>query len=281
MGWETQRTARVEEVAAHYQHLGGFSPFNRFTEEQAGALSRELASRGVDLPVWVGYRHWAPYVKEVMAGISREGCRRLLAVIMAPHQSTVSWDWYLKVVGEALDPLGEAAPQVKFLDPWWRHPGFVEAWAERVREALAGWEPGRAARAELIFTAHAIPHAIARTGPYTQQFEETASAVARRLERPFTLAYQSGPENPAIPWTDPDICEVMRQRAKSGRDFVAAPVGFLCDNVEVLYDLDIAARQIAQAQGSGFVRAGTVGTHPRFIGMLADLVVERIGRTRI
>lgn len=280
LGRDTQRSARVEEVAAHYRHLGGFSRFNEFTSAQAEALRAELARRGEALPVYAGYRHWAPYVRDVMADAARRGHRRLLAVVLAPHQSTVSWDWYLKVVEEARDPLGAAAPEVRYLDPWWVHPGFVSACAERIREAAAVWEPARAGKAELVFTAHAIPHAIARTGPYVRQFAETAEAVAKRLERPFSLAYQSGPESPAIPWTGPDICDVIREKGKKGRDFLVAPVGFLCDNVEVLYDLDVAARKEAVSRGAGFSRAGTVGTHPAFIGMLADLICEKLGSAK-
>lgn len=278
LGRDTQRTARVEEVAAHYRHLGGFSRFNEFTAAQGEALHAELSRRGLDLPVHAGYRHWNPYIKDVMADLAARGHRRLLAVVLAPHQSTVSWDWYLKVVAEARDPLGAGAPEVAYLDPWWTHDGFVTACADRIREALSAWEPGRAARAGLVFTAHAIPHAIARTGPYVHQFAETAEAVAERLGRPFSLAYQSGPEKPAIPWTGPDIAEVIREKGAKGMDFIVAPVGFLCDNVEVLYDLDVAARSEAESRGSGFARAGTVGTHPRFIGMLADLIVERMRR---
>lgn len=280
LGRDTQRAARVEEVAAHYRHLGGFSRFNEFTAAQGEALRAELARRGLPLPVHAGYRHWRPSLREVVADLAGRGHRDVLAVVMAPHQSTVSWDWYLKVVEEARDPLGPDAPRVTYLDPWWTRDGFVTACADRIREAMAGWGPARAAGAELVFTAHAIPHAIARTGPYVRQFTETAEAVAKRIERPFSLAYQSGPENPAIPWTGPDICEVIREKGKKGTDFVVAPVGFLCDNVEVQYDLDVAARKEAESRGAGFARAAMVGTHPAFIGMLADLICEKCGSAK-
>lgn len=278
LGRDAGRETRAAEVSAHYARLGGFSPFNARTEEQAAALAEALAARGLPLPVHSGYRHWRPHVKDVMAAMARAGHRRILVVVMAPHQSTVSWDWYLKVVGEARAALGDEAPAVAVLDPWWTHPGFVAAWADRVREALAGWPAARAARAEIVFTAHAIPQAIARTGPYVRQFRETAEAVAAALGRPFHVAYQSGPEEPSIPWTEPDIRAFLRARAAPGRDFVAAPVGFLCDNVEVLYDLDVAARAEAESRGAGFARARTVETHPAFVGMLADLVAARAAR---
>lgn len=275
LGRNPARAARVEEVAAHYRQLGGYSQFNRYTGEQAAALGQALRERGLDLPVRAGFRHWNPYVKEVLAGMALEGMRKVLAVILAPHQSTVSWDWYVKVVGEALDPLGAEAPEVAYLDPWWKEKGFVEANAARIVEALSAWDPVRRARAEILFTAHAIPRAIARTSPYERQFQETALAVSSKLGRPFSLAYQSGPDEPASPWTGPDIGAFLQERAGPGMDFVVSPVGFLCDNVEVLYDLDVAARGIAEGRGSGFLRAGTVGTHPAFIGMLADRIAAR------
>ncbi|MBI4230837.1 MAG: ferrochelatase [Planctomycetes bacterium] len=275
LGRNPARAARVEEVTAHYAHLGGFSPFNRHTDGQVAALGAALRERGIDVPVRAGYRHWRPYIRDGIAALASEGARRVLAVVLAPHQSSISWDWYLKVVAESLDPLGKKAPEVAYLDPWWAQEGFVEACAGRVREALAGWPAARSEKAELIFTAHAIPSAIARTSPYERQFRETSEAVARRLARPFSVAYQSGPDEPTIPWTGPDICDVMRERARPGRDFVLAPVGFLVDNVEILYDLDVAARREAESRGAGFVRAGAVGTHPAFIGMLADRIAAR------
>ena len=268
LGRNPGRADRVEEVAAHYRHLGGFSPFQRGTEVQAAALEGSLRNLGFPLPVFCAYRHWTPYVKDVLAGLARSGRRRVLAVVMAPHQSSVSWDWYLKVVAEGLEPLGASAPEVAFLDPWWDHPGFVEACAARVAEVLM---PG----AELLFTAHAIPEALARTSPYRKQFRETAEAVAGRLGMPFSLAYQSGPGEASAPWTGPDIVEHLEEHAAPGKNFVTAPVGFLVDNVEVLYDLDVAARKAAQAKGAGFARAPSVGTHRAFIGMLATRIAVR------
>ena len=179
LGDNPARNARVEEVSAHYRHLGGFSPFNEATYAQARALEQALG-----IPVFTGFRHWAPYVKDVVSDLAAKGHRCLLAVILAPHQSSVSWDWYIKVVHEALDPLGKSAPEVAFLDPWWAHPKFVEAVSDRVLERLAAWPEARAQKAELVFTAHAIPEALARTSPYERQFRETAEAVAKRLGRP-------------------------------------------------------------------------------------------------
>jgi ferrochelatase len=275
LGNHPARAARVAEVAKHYHELGGLSPFNELTLAQASALEASLRAKGHAIPVVCGFRHWRPYVKDVLATLAREGKRRLLAVIMAPHQSSVSWDWYVKVVAESLDALGKDAPEIAFLDPWWTNAGFVDACAERVTEALAPWEPARRERARLVFTAHAIPNAIARTAPYVKQFQETAALIAKKLGRSHEVAFQSGPSDASIPWTGPDVCDFLQERAAPGTDWVLAPIGFLCDNVEILYDLDVESRKVAEAKGSGLVRARTVGTHPRFIEMLASLVAAR------
>jgi ferrochelatase len=279
LGKSAAREKRVQEVAEHYKHLGGFSPFNALTFDQAKKLEAALAERGLALPVVAGMRHWKPYVQEALVDLKARGCSRPLAVIMAPHQSTVSWDWYIKVVGEAEDALGAGAPAVVgYLDPWWTHEGFVAANAERIRAATQGWSKERVAEAALVFTAHAIPFAVQRTAPYEQQFKESAAAIARSLGKAeWTIAYQSQPGDSAIPWSKPSAVEVIDELAKKGaKDVLLSPIGFLCDHVEVLYDLDVEAKERAKALGVGYTRAETVGSHPRFIAMLADLIAARV-----
>ncbi len=280
LGKSAAREKRTVEVAEHYKHLGGFSPFNALTLDQAKKLEAALAERGVAIPVVAGMRHWNPYVQQAMAALGERGCKKPLAVIMAPHQSTVSWDWYIKVVGEAEEALGASSPKVVgYLDPWWANEGFVTANVERIREAVAGWSRERFARASLVFTAHAIPLAVQRTAPYEKQFRETAAAIARGLEKAeHRIAYQSQPGDSAIPWSTPAAISVIaEEHAKGVKDVVLSPIGFLCDHVEVLYDLDVEARDKAGALGVTYTRAGTVGSHPRFIAMLADLIAARVG----
>ncbi len=267
LGKDPKRAARVKEVAAHYREIGGFSPFNELTFRQAEALQTALAQRGLKLPVRAGMRHWSPWIKDVVADIAKAGQKRTLAVVLAPHQSAVSWDWYLKVVSEACAAAADA-PSVDYVDPWPTHPGFVKAVADGLRAH---------ADAALIFTAHAIPSAIADKSPYARQFQDTAAAVARELGRPdYHCAYQSQASDSTVAWTRPDINDLIRDLAKQGvRKVVVSPIGFLCDHVEVLYDLDVAARRTAKEAGIGFTRAATVGSHPAFIGMLADLITAR------
>ncbi|MDE0012741.1 MAG: ferrochelatase [Candidatus Poribacteria bacterium] len=269
---ESQRE-RVKDISAHYVKLGGFSPFNKLTFEQATALEIALQKRDLSLPVYAGFRHWTPYLKEVIAEIAQKGHRKILGIIMAPHQSQVSWEWYQQTVAEGIDAVDDEKPMIDYLDPWYTHRGYVDAIAEIIKTACGN----KLERAELVFTAHAIPQLAADTSPYTQQFGKTGEAVAQEIGKTrFGLAYQSAVENSPIPWTEPDINDWIKARKAEGVDtVVASPIGFLCDHVEVLYDLDIEATETAAACGVDFIRAGTVGSHPKFINMLANFVYEK------
>ena len=263
---------RVKDISAHYVKLGGFSPFNELTFKQADALETALQARNLPLPVYAGFRHWNPYLKEVIAEMAQKGHRKILGIIMAPHQSKVSWEWYQQEVKKGIDAVDGEKLTVDYLDPWYTHKGYVGAIAEIIETACGD----RLERAELVFTAHAIPQAAADTSPYTQQFEKTGEAVAKQIGKTrFGLAYQSEVENSPIPWTQPDINDWLKAQKEEGIDtVVASPIGFLCDHVEVLYDLDIEAIETAEACGIDFIRAGTVGDHPKFINMLADFVCQ-------
>ena len=269
---ESQRE-RVKDISTHYIKLGGFSPFNELTFKQADALQDALQARNLSLPVYAGFRHWTPYLKEVIAEMAQKGHRKILGIIMAPHQSKVSWEWYQQTVKKGIAAVDGEQPTIDYLDPWYTHTGYVGAIAEIIETAGSD----KLERAELVFTAHAIPQAAADTSPYTQQFEKTGETVAQEIGKTqFSFAYQSEVENSPIPWTQPDINDWLKARKAEGVDTViASPIGFLCDHVEVLYDLDIEAAETAEACGIDFIRAGTVGAHPKFINMLADFVSEK------
>ncbi len=271
---------RIREVAAHYRHFGGVSPFTYFSQKQAGALEMALEEAGVRIPVYTGYRFWTPYVRETLAEMGRRGLRRALGVILAPHRTKISWEAYRGAVASAREELGGAAPETAFLEtPWHRRPGFIDAVAGRVRQAAAegeGGERGAMGGARVIFTAHSIPVSMARTSAYAEEFRETATLAARRLGlEEHRVGFQSSPDAPPGTWLGPDVKDVIREAAAEGADAVLlVPVGFLCDHVEVLFDLDIEAREAAEEAGLAFCRAPTVGTHPAFIGMLRDLVLD-------
>ena len=201
--------------------------------------------------------------------------RRALGFVLAAQRCEASWDRYLLNVEEARERIGPAAPVVEYLGEWHAHPLFIEAAADRVADALARLEPVARDRAQLIFTAHSIPAAMAAASPYVEQLRESARLIADRLEaREWTLAFQSRSGSPRDPWLEPDVCDVLRSLRSHAA--VVAPIGFICDHVEVLYDLDIEAARVAREAGVAMVRAATVGEHPRFIEMIAALIRERL-----
>jgi protoporphyrin/coproporphyrin ferrochelatase len=266
--------ARLEDVVHHYEAIGGRSPLNALTRRQAAALADALAARGLALPVWVGMRNWHPFLHETLAEMKDRGRRRAVAVILSSLQTEASWARYVDDVAAARDKVGADAPEVVFAPAWADHPRFVDAMADRTRAALAQVEPARRASTRLVFTAHSVPVAMAAGSPYAAQLEATARAVAARLGRGgWSVAYQSRSGSPRDPWLEPDVSDVIRAFAREGaRDLVVVPVGFVCDHVEVLYDLDVEARRVAEAAGVGFHRAPAANDHPDFIAMLADLV---------
>ena len=283
-GHNPARRDRIETVASHYAELGGFSDFNSHTEQQARALAAELAQRGVPLRVRCGFHHWRPYVRDVIADMRADGVCEVLVLVMAPHQSSVSWDLYLRIVGEGIEQAGKEAPQVTgVIDPWWNETGFIDAIADRL--ATAAHTAGVALTAPetaLLLTAHAIPEPVSRTAPYCRQVEETAALVGDRLGiSDYMVAYQSQPGDSAIPWTKPSLEEAIDAFAQAGKaTVVSTAIGFLCDNVEVLYDLGIGGKKRADDLGLDFVRAESVHDHPAFIHMLANRVQAKLHALR-
>src|SRR5579862_41294 len=262
---------RYEEVVHHYDLLGGRSPYNDLTLRQAAALRTELEKKGVHVPVSVGMRNWNPYVADAMRTLTEGGARRVLGFIMAAHRSEASFERYRTTVNDALAQLGEAALEVVYPQPWHDHPLFVTAVASRAREALSRLDPPERSSARLIFTAHSIPLAMANAGPYVEQLTQSARIVAADLGiDTWQFAYQSRSGSPRDAWLEPDIKETLRNL--DAKIAVVVPIGFLCDHVEVLYDLDIEAAQVARDAGIRMERAPTVGDHPLFIEMMASIV---------
>jgi ferrochelatase len=270
---------RYEQVVRNYEAVGGASPLNRITADQAGGLRALLRAGGPDLPVYVGMRHWDPFIAATLGRMAAEGRRRAAGIILAPHPSEASRDAYEREVGRALAGLGAAALRVDFAPPFFDHPLFVEAVADRIAGTRAAIPAARRDAAALVFTAHSVPARSPGASGYVAGLERTAALVAARIGAPaWRLAYQSRSGAPTDPWLEPDIAEVLRDLAASGaRDALVAPIGFVADHVEVLYDLDIAARAAAAAAGIAFHRAPTAGVHPKFLELLAVLVREAAG----
>ena len=272
---------RYEAVVHHYELIGGGSPLNALTFQQADALRAVLATAGPKLPVYVGMRCWTPYLADTLARMRADGVRDALGIVLAAHRSEASWQRYTVAVDAARATLGQEAPTVEYVAPWFDHPLFIEAVASRVEDALATFS-GASPRKEgigLLFTAHSIPLAMADDSPYVQQLETSCRLVAERLgNADWTLAYQSRSGSPRDPWLEPDVNQVIRALAGRGvRRLVLVPIGFVCDHVEVLYDLDIEAAATARSAGVETARAGTVKDHPAFIRMLAEVVRAHVG----
>ena len=279
---------RIDEVAHHYEQFGGVSPITELTMKQARALEAALRARGVPLPVDVGMRNWHPYLVDTLTTMSTRGVRRAIGILAAAQRTYSGCLQYKENVRDARAALsrnGSHDVEIVYVSDWHEHPGFVEANADQVRQAFERLPADKRDRARLIFTAHSVPTTMAAQYPYERQLRASAALIAnavfsdpRTLRVPptdWTLVYQSRSGRPGDPWLEPDVCEYLRAARAQGLDAaVLCPVGFLCDHVEVLYDLDVEAAQLCQESGIAMERASAVNVHPRFIDALADAVTD-------
>jgi ferrochelatase len=265
---------RVEEVVHHYEAVGGRSPLNDITLRQARALEDLFKQRGLPLPVYVGLRHSSPFIREALEKMIAGGVKRALGFILSSHETEASWKRYQDNVAEARREIGDRAPYIEFCPGWHAHPLFVQAWAEQIGAELAKLSEAKRSEAPLLFTAHSVPRAMAASSPYCEQLKESCSLVAGRLDHArWSLAYQSRSGNPREPWLEPDIAAALHGvAAKGATEVIVVPIGFVSDHVEVLYDLDIEAKQIAEKLGLKFFRASAPNDHPTFIRMMADVI---------
>ncbi len=278
---------RMLEVAEHYYHFGGASPINEQNRALIAALKQEFASAGVKLPIYWGNRNWHPLLPDTLQQMKADGRQRAIAFFTSVFSSYSGCRQYLENIAAAQQAVGQGAPTVDKLRAFFNHPGFIQPMVERSRDALAKVPAERRSAAQLIFTAHSIPLAMAQNCQYEAQFRESSRLVAEALSHEhWQVAYQSRSGPPSQPWLGPDIGEALDALAQStgGRgsrraDVVVVPIGFISDHMEVLYDLDEEARHKAQSLGLNFIRAGTVGTHPRFVRMIRELVDERVNET--
>ncbi len=272
---------RLLEVAEHYYHFGGKSPINDQCRELVAAIERELREHGLDLPVYWGNRNWHPLLPDTLRQMRADGVTRALAFMTSAYSSYSGCRQYRENVKAAQKAVGEGAPEVDKLRVFYNHPRYVEASAAEVREALAKIPGDRRASAELVFTAHSIPRSMADTSDYEKQLRETCRLVADALPiGEYRLVFQSRSGAPNQPWLEPDILDYLRSLPGRGvADVVIAPIGFISDHMEVLYDLDTEAKELAAELKLNLVRAATVGTHPTFVRMIRELVEERMNPT--
>ena len=272
---------RLLEVAEHYYQFGGVSPINEQNRALLAALAAELAAHGPSLPLYWGNRNWRPLLADTLRQMADDGVRHALAFFTSGFSSYSSCRQYLENIAAARQEVGPNAPQIDKLRAFFNHPGFIEPMAERVRAALEQIPDSRRAAAALLFTAHSIPQTMADTCRYEAQLREACRLVAGALDRSaWRLVFQSRSGPPTQPWLEPDVRDALRELAAAGqRDVVVAPIGFISDHLEVVFDLDTEAQQVARELGLNMIRAGAVGAHPTFVAMVRELVQERLGQT--
>lgn len=271
---------RLLEVAEHYYHYDGVSPINGQVRELIAALRPELDAHGVHLPIYWGNRNWHPLLTDTLKEMTQSGIKHALGVVLAAYSSYSSCRQYREDVERARQAAGSDAPAVDKMRVFYNHPDFIAANVARVRDALAQLPPEFRDAAHLAFTAHSIPMSMANQSRYESQLQETCALVAEALGWPperWRLVYQSRSGRPTDPWLEPDILDHLDSlHAQAVRAVVVHPIGFLSDHMEVLFDLDEEAKQRCDTRGMVMVRSATVGTHPRFVGMLRELIQERI-----
>lgn len=289
---------RLLEVARHYELLGGVSPINSQNRALLAALADELNAHGPPLPVYWGNRHWHPMLADTLRQMTEDGVRHALAFVASAFGSYPGCRQYVEDIERARREVGPGAPPIDKLRLFFNHPGFIEATVERVAAALSEIPVEKHSVARLLFTAHGIPVAMAERSPYLRQLRESCRLVAERLPpmvshgtsplplgegqgEGWDLVFQSRSGPPSQPWLEPDIRDHIRRlhEADGLERLVIAPIGFLAENMEVVYDLDVEVRQLCDELGVGMVRAAAVGNHPRFVSLIRELIVERLDPT--
>ena len=274
---------RIEEVAHHYELFDGVSPLTEITMRQAEGLRARLDAAGRPLPVYVGMRNWHPFLVDTLRSMHAAGARRAIGFIAAAHHSYSSCQQYRENVAGARAELRQhdgVDVDVTYVQSWFDHPLFIRANAEHVIAARDRVAAAVRDRARLVFTAHSIPMSMAARSQYRQQLESSARLVAAAAGMTdWALVFQSRSGRPEDPWLEPDVCDYLRRESAAGlRAVVLCPIGFVCDHIEVLYDLDREAAAVCAELGLPVQRAEAVNDDPLFLDMMADVVLDTVRR---
>src|SRR6185503_2479338 len=267
---------RMLQVARHYELFGGVSPINQQNRELIAALEKELEQNGPRIPIYWGNRNWHPLLVDTIRQMASDGIQNALAFVTSAYSSYSSCRQYLQNISDARDAVGPTAPRVEKVRAFYNHPLFIEANVDHIR---AAWRQiDNPASAQLVFTAHSIPESMPGRSDYVVQLAETGGRIGQALDiENWQLVYQSRSGSPSQPWLGPDVCDHLRSLREAGvTEAVVAPIGFVSDHMEVVYDLDVEARKVADEIGMKMVRAKTAGTHPAFVKMIRELIVERV-----
>ena len=275
---------RMLEVSQHYQQFGGVSPINEQCRQLIAALEAELASYGPHLPIYWGNRNWRPMLPVTLQKMADDGVKRALAFFTSGFSCYSGCRQYREDVARAREQVGDNAPDVDKMRVFFNHPGFLEPMIDSVRAALENVPAGHRNQTPLLFTAHSIPISMSENCRYQMQLTEACRIVAEQVGHSnWELVYQSRSGPPQQPWLEPDVCdhiEVLHQQStasgESLTDLLILPIGFISDHIEVLFDLDTEALEVCNKLGITLQRIPTVGTHPRFVQMIRELITERI-----
>ncbi|GIK40024.1 MAG: ferrochelatase [Chloroflexota bacterium] len=266
-----------EEFVAEFRHryeLIGGSPLTGLTYDQAKKTSDVLRQRGYDWPVYIGMRHWSPWIKDAVGQMYLHGIEEAVGIVMAPHYSSMSIGRYWTKIEEAQQMHGTAI-KFSFVNSWYRQPNFLQAVENHIRAGYEKFAPEVRDKVKLVFSAHSLPARLLKMGdPYDDELKSNAQIIAERLGNvDWMFSYQSAAHT-GEPWLGPQIEDVVMDLAKEGYKYVlVAPIGFVCDHVEILYDIDIEARQIAQENGMQLERIASMNSDPLFIEAIADALV--------
>jgi len=274
---------RLLEVAEHYYHFGGVSPINAQVRELIAGLKDELSKAGISLPVYWGNRNWNPMLPDTLRQMSQDGVKRAIAFFTSAYSSYSGCRQYRENIQQAQAAVGPEAPAVDKIRVFYNHPDFIAVNAESVAAAIQNLPADKRESAVIAFTAHSIPMTMADNCNYVKQLNETCQLIAAELKLPrerWKLVYQSRSGRPTDPWLEPDILDHVRSLHEQGTSsLVIAPIGFLSDHIEILFDLDEQAKELCEELGMPMARASTPGSHPRFVSMVRELIQERLGPT--
>ena len=267
----------VAEFKSRYAQIGGKSPLNERTFEQAEETEMLLRSRGYDFKVYVGMRHWMPWIKDTVAQMHEDGVREAVGIVMAPHYSSMSVGRYWEKVAEAQKLVGSSI-EFTHVDSWCRQESLLAAQESHVREGLNKFGRKEREHVKIVFSAHSLPARLLQMGdPYDDELQENARSLAERVgEVDWMFCYPSAAHT-GERWLGPQIEEGIVQLAEEGyKQVLAAPIGFVCDHVEILYDIDIGVQSIAAEHGIRVERIESMNSDPLFIKALGDALDEKI-----
>lgn len=271
---------RMMEVAHHYEQFDGKSPINDQIRDLIDAVEKEISKREINLPHYWGNRNWHPMLTDTLQEMTEKGVKKALAFVVSAYSCYSGCRQYREDIMKSQEEVGENGPEVHKIRVFYNHPKFIQSNADRIKDAIAELPESEQGKCHISFTAHSIPSSMADGCDYEVQLNETARLICEQLgidASRRSMVYQSRSGRPQDPWLEPDICDHLKEIHKEGKSsVVVAPIGFLSDHMEVMFDLDVEAKDVCEEIGLPMSRAKSVGTHPVFVEMIVDLIEERM-----